>query len=82
MTRQMTLQELYDKYLQEFKKYKRRPNPSLLLTLLLLKDKDKLKKTSGTHVDFFEKNGSEFYERANKVMKDFFYYCRRITPTI
>lgn len=71
MTRQMTLQELYDKYLQEFKKYKRRPNLSLLLTLLLLIDKDKHQKTCGTYLDFYEKNGSEFYAKAYKIMKDF-----------
>lgn len=71
MTRLMTLQELYDEYRNDFERRETRPNPSLLLILLLLQDKNKFKDSTQNFLDFYNNNKIVINKRIKQVMTDF-----------
>lgn len=71
MTRLMTLPELYEKYIRDFKETGVKPKPGLLLALLLLKDKDKFKGKNYELVSFYNQNRKEIDLRIEQIMSDF-----------
>lgn len=71
MTRLMTLQERYDEYKEEFKRTEKRPDISLLLALLLLKDKDEFCSTGCEVVRFYNANKGRIDLCIEQVMRDF-----------
>lgn len=67
----ISLEELYNQYLNKFKKDGIHPHPSELLALLLLPDKDKYLSLTGNLGDFYKYYKEEIDNKINQVMKDF-----------
>lgn len=67
----MTLLELYNLKLYEYKETNIREKPWKLLAMLLLSEKDKYKSQKNSQKEFYEKYKKEINKQINKVEKDF-----------